>query len=69
MPENVRCTVSNCTYWDEGNRCIAESILITSDAHANMRDKGMEIGALNETPTRTSAETNCKTFQPLERKR
>ena len=30
MPE-VRCTVSNCSYWDEGNLCSAEAILVISD--------------------------------------
>ncbi len=30
MPE-VRCTVNNCHYWDDGNVCAAEAILVISD--------------------------------------
>lgn len=30
----VICTVSNCKYWEEGNGCSADSILITSDNDA-----------------------------------
>lgn len=64
MPENVRCTVSNCVYWDEGNRCGAETILITTNDKLRFRDDKMEIGALSETLATTSTETNCKTFKP-----
>ncbi len=66
MPENVRCTVSNCVYWDKGNRCAAEAILITTNDKLRYHDDKMEIGALSETLATTSTETNCKTFKPKE---
>ena len=68
MPENVRCTVNECTYWEQGDRCIAESILIALEHHAKRRDDGMEIGALSETATVTSTATNCQTFKPREQR-
>lgn len=64
MPNNVRCTVSNCTYWDEGNRCGADVILITNDRIAGIQDDKMEIGEIGETPADASEETCCKTFKP-----
>jgi len=74
VPE-VRCTVSNCTYWYEGNRCSAETILVISDAAiARMGQPGarlhgggkhdQEIGEIGQTPARVSTETCCYTFRP-----
>lgn len=64
MPENVRCTVSNCVYWDKGNLCGADMILITTDDKVKLHDDKMEIGTLTETLASTSTQTNCKTFEP-----
>ena len=66
MPANVRCTVNSCVYWDEGNRCGADEILVTG-ASAKERDAEMEVASLEPTPTRTSAQTECKTFKPKQR--
>lgn len=32
MPK-VMCSVSNCTYWKEGNQCGADAIMIDIDEH------------------------------------
>ncbi|HLT59092.1 MAG: DUF1540 domain-containing protein [Limnochordales bacterium] len=64
MPE-VRCTVSNCSYWDEGNLCSAEAILVISDdALARISKHDEEIGEIGHTPARVSKETCCYTFRP-----
>ncbi|UUZ82268.1 DUF1540 domain-containing protein [Paenibacillus sp. P26] len=31
----VKCSVANCAYWEEGNNCSAEVIMIEVDAHAD----------------------------------
>lgn len=64
MPE-VRCTVNNCYYWDNGNICAAESILVISDEAVGRIDKqDEEIGEIGQTPARISKETCCYTFRP-----
>lgn len=63
MPQ-VRCTVSNCLFWDEGNRCGADEILIVSDRITQLDDDTMEIGDIGYTPVSVSSETCCKTFRP-----
>jgi len=74
VPE-VRCTVSNCAYWYEGNRCSAEAILVVSDDAVNrmtllgagQRGGGkhdQEIGEIGQTPARVTKETCCYTFRP-----
>ncbi|WP_407944617.1 DUF1540 domain-containing protein [Paenibacillus swuensis] len=37
MMENpkVKCSVDNCSYWEEGNNCVAETIMIEINAHAH----------------------------------
>lgn len=64
MPE-VRCTVSNCHYWDDGNVCAAEAILVISDdAVTRIGKHDEEIGEIGHTPARVSKETCCYTFRP-----
>ena len=61
----VRCTVSNCEYWGDGNRCGAGQILITHSSPMISADKhGMEAERLNQTPARDVEETCCYTFEP-----
>jgi len=31
MPDKIKCTVSNCTYWDNGNFCTASAIEVNPD--------------------------------------
>ncbi|MBO8141590.1 MAG: DUF1540 domain-containing protein [Firmicutes bacterium] len=69
MPE-VRCTVNNCVYWDYGNRCGAEAILVISDsavAQAGQADE--EIGEIGHTPATASEETCCYTFRAKDKAR
>jgi hypothetical protein len=64
----VKCNVSNCTYWDEGNNCVAESILVEIDKHANhsydMSGDGSLLGeAAHKDHAHATAETCCHTFE------
>ena len=59
---SVNCTVSDCGYWGKGNICDAGEITVTSDAATD--NTMMEVGAIGKTPSKTSANTACKTFKP-----
>ncbi|MGV3487413.1 MAG: DUF1540 domain-containing protein [Tuberibacillus sp.] len=50
MAKDVLCEVSNCRYWEQGNKCSAESIYVVSQAGKEAHD---------------SEETDCKTFEPI----
>jgi hypothetical protein len=68
----VNCSVSNCKFWDEGNKCGADTILIEIDAHAN-KDYDMEAGTMiGEDQHRDKAPsvdaTCCHTFRPRDGK-
>ncbi|MFB5662612.1 DUF1540 domain-containing protein [Alteribacillus sp. HJP-4] len=48
MAQDVLCEVNNCKYWDNGNKCTAESIYVISHNGREASDMG---------------ETDCKTFE------
>lgn len=50
MAKDVLCEVSNCHYWEKGNKCSAESIYVVSHKGDKAHD---------------SEETDCKTFEPV----
>ncbi|RKP55240.1 DUF1540 domain-containing protein [Cohnella endophytica] len=66
MPNGVACSVSNCSFWGEGNRCGAKEIAIEVDSHANHRwneEFAEEFHSHRDTAP-TSSVTCCLTFQP-----
>ncbi|MEI5908020.1 DUF1540 domain-containing protein [Bacillus spongiae] len=62
----VKCSISNCTYWGKGNQCTADRIQVDLDAHADHSyEMAVELGEFfHQDYADTSAETCCKTFQP-----
>lgn len=60
----VRCTVNNCVFWDQGNRCGADEILVVETKSLHRDDDSMEIADMGYTPAADSAQTACKTFRP-----
>ncbi|MEW6524929.1 MAG: DUF1540 domain-containing protein [Bacillota bacterium] len=62
---NIRCSVNNCHYWDKGNYCKAEKIMVTSDRVGDTTDHTFNALQANEfpsTPAGSCLETCCKTF-------
>lgn len=65
--EGVRCTVSNCEYWVEHNRCNAGQILITHGSPMVATEKhGQDAETLQETPAERIEQTCCYTFEAKE---
>jgi hypothetical protein len=65
----VKCNVSNCTYWSEGNNCHADAILVEIDGHSeenfDMSVDGSLVGeAAHKDKAKSVAETCCHTFHP-----
>lgn len=74
MLRGVRCTVSDCNYWREGNHCGAEQILITHDWVGNSYPNSVDVQQLEQivsetggTPAQHCTDTCCKTFEPRKR--
>lgn len=67
MPKGVACSVSNCAFWDKGNRCGAEEIAIEIDAHARAdwnEEFADESFAGHRDKAASSKSTCCLTFKP-----
>jgi hypothetical protein len=63
--QHIHCSVNNCHYWEQGNRCHANEIMVTADSiGASMPDQldAKQAGAVNGTPVEYCMETCCKTF-------
>ncbi|MFC4103948.1 DUF1540 domain-containing protein [Paenibacillus xanthanilyticus] len=66
MPNGVSCSVSNCSFWGQGNQCNAKEIHVEIDRHAHS-DFGAEMaeeGFLHQDKAQESATTCCHTFKP-----
>lgn len=66
MPAGVKCTVSNCNFWDEGNLCGADSIQVEIDKHSSkISDTEFAIlGEEHHDQAAHSSTTCCYTFKP-----
>ncbi|TLS36289.1 DUF1540 domain-containing protein [Pseudalkalibacillus caeni] len=66
MP-TVKCNVSNCNYWAEGNNCSADAILVEIDSHAEhpykIQGGELEGEAKHKDEADKTAETCCHTFE------
>lgn len=70
MPKGVSCSVSNCTFWEEGNQCVAKSIAIDIDQHSSPsfheEFASDRLGLPHEDVASESAATCCNTFKQKE---
>ncbi len=61
MP-SVHCTVNTCSYWENGNRCNANNIVIQSDQEGGFSPNA-QLNSLKATPVNGTEETCCQTFK------
>lgn len=66
MPNGVACSVSNCSFWNQGNRCGAQEIAIEIDSHAKNHwdEEFADEFFTHQDSAPTSSVTCCLTFQP-----
>lgn len=67
MPQ-VKCSVSNCTYWGQGNQCEADMIMVEIDQHSHKKldaefANEFEYDTHHHDNARSSRETCCHTFK------
>lgn len=65
----VLCSVSNCYFWKDENRCAAPAIMVTTNGHANANfheeianEIAVDYRLTENAPD--SKETCCHTFRP-----
>ncbi|MHB8171631.1 MAG: DUF1540 domain-containing protein [Thermincolia bacterium] len=65
MNQHIHCSVSNCHYWVQGNKCEANEIVVVSDSLANQYPDNIDApkaATIPATPANTCMATCCKTF-------
>ena len=63
--QHIHCIVSNCHYWQSGNQCMANEILVTSDEFGSNQPDRIDASSakqLEPTVTQDCMATCCKTF-------
>ncbi|AQS55450.1 MAG: DUF1540 domain-containing protein [Novibacillus thermophilus] len=67
MPE-VYCSVANCFFWAEGNKCDADAIMVEVNEHADHRFNeevgGEMVHTSHQDYAKHSRDTCCHTFKP-----
>ncbi len=65
MKQEIYCSVNSCYYWDPGNHCKADKILVTADSMAVQKPDNwdaFQASAAPGTPVNNAMETCCKSF-------
>lgn len=68
LTPQVKCSVSNCVYYKQGNNCGADLIMVEVDKHANMNFNeefaGETFDSEHQDQAKSSSKTCCHTFKP-----
>jgi hypothetical protein len=65
MNQHIHCIVSNCHYWQQGNKCVANEILVSTDSFGENRPDRVDATMAKQlTPMSAGScmATCCKTF-------
>jgi len=65
--QHIHCIVSNCHYYQTGNKCMANEILVASDEFGAQQPDHVDASVamqLEPTETQNCMSTCCKTFVP-----
>lgn len=62
---NIYCSIDSCHYWDQGNKCHANEILVSADSWAAQAPDNVDATQHASVPqmhVESCMETCCKTF-------
>lgn len=65
MNQHIHCLISNCNYWDSGNNCQANEIIVTSDQFGSQNPDRIDAPQAKSLQSETASDcmsTCCKTF-------
>lgn len=63
--QHIHCSVNNCHYWAQGNKCEANEIVVVSDTFGAQQPDQVDASMAKQfppTPVQTCMESCCKTF-------
>lgn len=65
MNQHIHCIVNDCHYWDQGNKCIANEILVTTDEFGRSQPDRIDAAMakqLKPTGAGNCMSTCCKSY-------
>lgn len=65
MNQHIHCIVNDCHYWAQGNKCVANEILVTTDQFGASEPDTVDATMakqLTPSPARNCMDTCCKTY-------
>ncbi|WP_031515756.1 DUF1540 domain-containing protein [Desulfofalx alkaliphila] len=63
--QHIHCSVNNCHYWQNGNKCMANEIVVVSDDFGAQQPDYVDASLAQQiapTPAENCMQTCCKTF-------
>lgn len=67
MNQHIHCIVQDCHYWDQGNNCKANEIIVTTDSFAAKQPDRLDATMAKQLSPQTAGNcmaTACKTYVP-----
>lgn len=67
MNQHIHCIVQDCHYWDHGNMCKANEILVSTDDFAAKQPDRVDAAMAKQLAPQTAGNcmaTACKTYVP-----
>lgn len=67
MNQHIHCIVNDCHYWQQGNKCEANEILVSTDAFGASRPDRVDAVMASQLPPASAGNcmaTCCKTYAP-----
>ncbi|MCL5057111.1 MAG: DUF1540 domain-containing protein [Actinobacteria bacterium] len=65
MNQHIHCIVNDCHYWDQGNKCAANEILVSTDEFGNSKPDRIDAAMAKQLTPMTAGNcmaTCCKTY-------
>lgn len=67
MNQHIHCIVSDCNYWEQGNKCVANEILVATDQFGATNPEEIDAHKANQLKPESAGDcmtTCCKSFIP-----
>lgn len=71
MNQHIHCIVSDCHYWEQGNNCVANEILVATDEFGEDNPEEIDAQMASSLSPMTAGDcmtTCCKSFIPKDSK-
>lgn len=65
--QHIHCIISDCHYWEQNNKCMADKILVATDEFGENYPESVDASMVNQLSPKQAGRcetTCCKTYVP-----